>query len=177
MRAGHAAALERRVGGDRDDPPGTARPQQRSDGTDPEKGSAQVRREHVIPLLDRDLEEVAKIRASGAADERVQLADLLCRRDRVKPGRLVADVETDRRRPRAQLARKRLRAREVDIAEHDGEPVCVEPPRDRGTEAARRSRDDHRPHRASLRRVGGRMKTIASSLRGRLCSPRCLASS
>jgi hypothetical protein len=112
----------------------------RADDAAAEIGAAEVRREHVVPLVDVDLPEGADDGAGGVVDEHVHVAG---RREQALPRLEAAHVVLDRLA--ADLRSDRLGALEVEVGEEDAVAVGCEPPRDRLAQSLRRSRDDGGP--------------------------------
>ena len=89
------------------------RGERRADLPDPEERAPEIDREHVVPFVGLDREEVADDRARGTVDEAPRLARLPERLDGSGPPGRLADVERE------------LRQREV--GGEDGVAVVTKP--------------------------------------------------
>ena len=113
VRPGVAARRERRVAREVHDPAGAPLPQRRADDPAAEVRATQVRREHVVPLLDVDLPERAELGACRVVDQRVRRGVEVL--EQPLPRCELADVVLERLCTVAELARDPLDALDVDV--------------------------------------------------------------
>ncbi len=76
MRARDPDTAERRVGGDAHDPASAALLQQWADRLHAEERAAEIRREHVVPLLHADRKQITDHSSCRAVHEPPRLAEI-----------------------------------------------------------------------------------------------------